>query len=44
MAETVRLIVLPETAIQLRKKGKRLLVVHENDFWDAAEDLRAGVT
>ena len=33
-----------ETAIQLRKDGKRLLIVHENDFWDAAEDLRAGVT
>ena len=33
-----------ETAIRLRKDGKRLLIVHENDFWDAAEDLRAGVT
>jgi hypothetical protein len=33
-----------EAALQLRKGGKRLLIVHENDFWDAAEDLKAGVT
>jgi len=33
-----------EAAIELRKTGKRLFIVHENDFWDAAEDLKAGIT
>jgi len=29
-----------EAAIQLRKAGERLLIVHENDFWDAVEDAK----
>jgi NAD-dependent DNA ligase len=29
-----------ETAIRLRKAGEKLLIVHENDFWDAVEDAK----
>jgi hypothetical protein len=32
-----------EAAIQLRKKGNRVLIVHENDFWDTAQDIMAGI-
>lgn len=32
-----------EAAMKFRKEGKRILIVHENDFWDSAEDFRAGV-
>ena len=28
-----------EDAINLRKKGKKVIIVHENDFWDTIEDL-----
>lgn len=27
-----------EQAVQLRKKGSPLLIVHENDYWDAVQD------
>jgi len=27
-----------EQAVSLRKKGARVIIVHENDFWDAVED------
>lgn len=27
-----------EQAVNMRKKGKKILIVHENDFWDAIED------
>lgn len=30
-----------EQAIKLRREGSRLLLVHENDFWDAVEDAMA---
>lgn len=29
-----------EVAMRLRKEGLHLLIVHENDFWDAVEDSR----
>jgi hypothetical protein len=29
-----------EQAMKLRKEGARLLIVHENDLWDAVEDSR----
>lgn len=29
-----------EKAIDLRKKGNSILIVHENDFWDAYEDVK----
>jgi len=29
-----------EKAIQLRKEGHKIILVHENDFWDAIEDLK----
>lgn len=29
--------------MKFRKEGKRIMIVHENDFWDSAEDFRAGV-
>ncbi len=29
-----------EKAMELRKKGADILIVHENDFWDALEDLK----
>lgn len=32
-----------EQAINLRKQGSPLLIVHENDFWDAVEDSNAGI-
>lgn len=32
-----------EQAMELRKKGRPLLIVHENDFWDAYQDIKAGV-
>lgn len=28
-----------EDAVKLRKKGHKILIIHENDFWDAVEDL-----
>ena len=28
-----------EEAVKLRKAGSRLLIIHENDLWDALEDL-----
>lgn len=28
-----------EAAALLRREGKKILIVHENDFWDALEDL-----
>jgi hypothetical protein len=28
-----------EKAVELRKSGHRLLIVHENDFWDAIQDV-----
>ena len=33
-----------EAAMNLRKAGRSLLIVHENDFWDSYEDVKAGVT
>jgi hypothetical protein len=33
-----------EKAIQLRKNGHNVIIVHENDFWDAAEDLGYSMT
>ena len=32
-----------EKALQLRKNGKQVIIVHENDFWDAIEDIKAGI-
>jgi hypothetical protein len=29
-----------EKAVELRKKGKRIVIVHENDFHDALADHR----
>lgn len=29
-----------EKAINLRKAGHKILIVHENDFWDALEDMK----
>ncbi|SKA82324.1 BRCA1 C Terminus (BRCT) domain-containing protein [Caloramator quimbayensis] len=29
-----------EQAVNLRKKGHKILIVHENDFWDALESLK----
>jgi hypothetical protein len=29
-----------EKAVNMRKKGSKLLIVHENDFWDAVEDMQ----
>jgi NAD-dependent DNA ligase len=28
-----------EAAVNLRKQGNRVIIVHENDFWDAIEDM-----
>lgn len=33
-----------EAAVSLRKRGHRLLIVHETDFWDAVEDARMELT
>jgi len=32
-----------EQAVKLRKKGIPIVIVHENDFWDAVEDCQAGI-
>jgi len=32
-----------EQAINLRKKGVPVVIVHENDFWDAVEDVKSGI-
>jgi hypothetical protein len=32
-----------EEAVALRKRGKPITIVHENDFWDAVDDIKAGV-
>jgi NAD-dependent DNA ligase len=29
-----------EQAVNMRKKGRKIIVTHENDFWDAVEDMR----
>lgn len=29
-----------EQAINLRKKGSKIIIIHENDFWDAVEDIQ----
>lgn len=29
-----------EKAVTLRKKGKKIAIIHENDFWDTVEDIR----
>lgn len=29
-----------EQAVNMRKKGQKIIVTHENDFWDAVEDMR----
>ena len=29
-----------EQAITQRKKGKKVIIMHESDFWDAVEDLK----
>lgn len=32
-----------ETAIEMRKKGQNILIVHENDFWDEVQNLGIAV-
>lgn len=32
-----------EEALNLRKNGAKVIIVNENDFWDAVEDTRAGI-
>lgn len=32
-----------EEAVNLRKAGGRVVIVNETDFWDAVEDLKAGI-
>lgn len=32
-----------EDAVNLRREGHGILIVHENDFWDFFDDLAAGV-
>ncbi len=29
-----------EKAMEMRKSGKRIIILHENDFWDAIEDAK----
>lgn len=29
-----------EQAINLRKSGSKIMIIHENDFWDAVEDIK----
>jgi len=29
-----------EKVIQLRKEGHKIILLHENDFWDAIKDLK----
>jgi NAD-dependent DNA ligase len=33
-----------EKAMELRKKGHNILIVHENDFWDTLEDYKNSVS